>query len=132
VDGKTGEMSIDAPGFSGKITLPKMKLGSDDFDLNGVKLYPGSTITTMNIAANSDGKGEGKGDSRDKVRIVFDSPATPEKVIDYFADKLAAANFKLTKSGQSLKGTDEDNKPFMLDVKPAANGHSTGTIAIEG
>ncbi len=128
MDGNTGEVAINAPGFSGTFTLPKMKLGAGDFSLNGVKLYPGSTIKTMNIAAHGgdDEKGDGS------VRVVFDSPATPEKVIDYFADKLGKADFKLTASGKGLKGTDDDDKPFALEVTPAADGHSTGVITAGG
>lgn len=129
MDGNSGEVSINAPGFSGKFSLPKMKLGAGDFSLNGVKLYPGSTITTMNIAAN-EGK-DGKDDSG-KVRVVFDSPAAPEKVLEYFADKLGKADFKLTAAGKGLKGTDDENKPFTLEVAPAADGHSTGIITVGG
>ncbi|OYY66447.1 hypothetical protein [Sphingomonas sp. 28-62-11] len=129
VDGKSGEVSIKAPGFSGKFTLPKLTLGGGDIDLNGVKLYPGSTVTTMNINAKAGKEGEKDNDS---VRIVFDSPATPEKVLDYYAENLGKAEFTLTRKGDTLTGTDDEKKPFSLEVKPAANGHSTGTIKAGG
>lgn len=135
VDGNSGEVAINAPGFSGKFTLPKLQLGAGDFELNGVKLYPGSTIKSMNIVANA-GKDDTGGGENDKgngsVRITFDSPATPEKVRDYFADKLGKADFTLTQQGLGLKGTDDEKKPFALDLKPAANGHSTGVIVAGG
>lgn len=131
VDGKTGEVSINAPGFKGKVSLPKMNLGSENFSLNGVKLYPGSTIKTMNISANKGDSGAGEGD-KDRVRVVFDSPATPDKVIDYFAEKLGKADFVLTRKGKGLTGTDDEQKPFSLEVTPAADGHSKGVITAGG
>ncbi len=131
VDGKTGEVSINAPGFKGKVSLPKLSLGGADFSLNGVELYPGSTIKTMNISANKGDSETGSGD-KDSVRVVFDSPATPDKVIDYFADKLGKADFKLTRKGKGLTGTDDEQKPFSLEVTPAAVGHSTGVITVGG
>ncbi|MQH43825.1 hypothetical protein EI040_25420, partial [Escherichia coli] len=39
-----GEASIDTPFFKGKVTLPNVKLDANNFDMNGVHLYPGSTI----------------------------------------------------------------------------------------
>lgn len=129
VDGKTGEVSINAPGFKGKVSLPKMSLGGADFSLNGVELYPGSTIKTMNISANKGDSDAGESD-KDRVRVVFDSPATPDKVIDYFADKLGKADFTLTRKGKGLIGTDDERKPFSLEVTPAADGHSTGVITV--
>ncbi len=131
VDGETGEVSINAPGFKGKVSLPKLSLGGADFSLNGVELYPGSTIKTMNISANK-GDSETGNDDKDSVRVVFDSPATPDKVIDYFADKLGKADFKLTRKGKGLTGTDDEQKPFSLEVTPAADGHSTGVITAGG
>ncbi|OQW72144.1 MAG: hypothetical protein BVN33_13450 [Proteobacteria bacterium ST_bin13] len=128
VDGKTGEVAINAPGFSGKITLPKLKLDSSDFEMNGVHLYPGSTISGMNIVAH-DGK---DGDDKANVRVTFDSPAEPAVVRDWFFDRLGKADFKITKSGTGLKGTDEEDKPFALELTPAANGHSTGVIVAGG
>ena len=42
IDGETGEMKIDIPGLKGAVTLPKIKLDSGDFDLNGVRLQTGN------------------------------------------------------------------------------------------
>ncbi|MBX9729989.1 MAG: hypothetical protein K2X59_01560, partial [Sphingomonas sp.] len=124
----TGEVAINAPGFSGKITLPKLKLDSSDFEMNGVHLYPGSTISGMNIVGSEGKDGEGKGN----VRVTFDSPAEPAVVRDWFFDRLGKADFTITKNGTGLKGTDEKNKPFALELTPAADGHSTGVIIAGG
>ena len=75
-DGKTGQVALNVPGFSGKITLPKMHLDGNDLDLNGVHLYPGSKITTMNVDAKNNDEGV--------VHVAFTSPADPQVVRDWF------------------------------------------------
>ncbi len=40
MDGNTGAVAINVPGFSGKLDLPKIHLDADDFEMNGVHLYP--------------------------------------------------------------------------------------------
>src|SRR3954453_16755291 len=55
MDGRTGQVSRNVPGFSGKIKLPKVTLDAKNFEMNGVHLYPGSTISGMNIDARDNG-----------------------------------------------------------------------------
>ncbi len=127
VDGKTGRIAIDAPGFKGSIALPKIKLDASNFDMNGVHLYPGSTIGSMNVDAN---KGDDGQDGT--VRVSFDSPADPATVRDWFRDKLNHAGFSVTADGNGLTGTTDEKKPFKLDLAPAGAGHAQGTITIAG
>jgi len=56
INGETGEMKIDVPGFQGSVKLPKIKIDTGNFDLNGVRLYPGSSIKTLNIAMEAMGR----------------------------------------------------------------------------
>ena len=124
VDGKTGEVAVKVPGFAGRFTLPKIKLDADDFDLNGVHLYPGSTIGSVNIVG---GKGD-DGDDGGRVRVAFESPADPATVRHWFDTKLGGAGFKLATSGNALVGTDNEGKPVRIELSPAANGHARGII----
>ena len=126
VDGN-GQATIDTPFFKGKITVPKLKLDASDFDMNGVHLYPGSTISGMNIDAHD---GPGKDDSG-RVRVTFASPAAPATVRDWFKDKLNAAGFKLTAKGEGLTGTTDEDKPFTLDLTADGTEKSRGVITIE-
>lgn len=125
IDGKTGKLSIDAPGFKGEISLPKLDLNDGNFEMNGVHLYPGSKISAMNIDARP---GQDGAEDSGRVRVTFDSPATPDVVRAWFLDKLGKAAFKLRSEGSALVGTTDEGKPFRLDLKPAANGHAAGTI----
>lgn len=128
VDGKTGDMSINAPGFSGRISLPRIKLDAGNFDMNGVHLYPGSTISGMNIDAHDDGK-PGGGDNG-TVKVSFASPAAPETVRAWFADKLGHAGFAVHADGTGLSGLTDEKKPFTLDLSPDGADHARGTITI--
>lgn len=120
VDG-SGEVKLDLPGLEGKIKLPRIKLDAANFDLNGVHLYPGSTIDNVDIAnVGKDGD----------VRIAFTSPATPDLVRDWFEQRLSGAGFTLHRDGAGLAGTTEEDKPFRLDLADAGGGHAKGTIAL--
>ena len=124
VDGKTGQVSFNAPGVSGKIKLPKIQLDAGNFDMNGVHLYPGSTISSMNIDAHDK---PGKDDDG-TVRVSFESPAAPATVRDWFSRKLSDAGYKIRIDGNGLAGTSDEGKPFRLDLTPAGADHSSGTI----
>lgn len=129
VDGNSGAVSINTPGFSGKITLPKLHLDSKDFEMNGVHLYPGSTISAMNIDAHDGGKA-GNDDDEGTVRVSFASPAAAGTVRDWFQQKLTAAGFTLSASGNGLVGTTDDKKPFKLDLTPDGADKSKGIITV--
>ena len=126
VSAKDGRVNIDTPVFQGSFKLPKIKLDADNFDINGVKLPPGSTIASMNI--------DGKSGSEEKgaLRVAFHSPLGPKAVRDWFAPKLEKAGYKLVAAGNSLKGTTDENKPFSLTLKDAGAGQSEGEIRIGG
>ena len=127
-DGKTGEMASAVPGFSGKLTLPKLHLNAQNFDMNGVHLYPGSTISGMNINVH-DGAGK---DDDGRVRVTFESPAAPGVVRDWFRKQLAAADFKLTDDGAGLTGKTDEDKSFRLDLQSSGEGKSKGVVSIAG
>ena len=123
VDGKSGEVKLNVPGFSGKITLPKVQLDASNFDLDGVKLYPGTTVDSMNVAG---------GDKRNQVVIAFTSPAAPDAVRGWFEQRLAAAGYTIAASSSGLAGTTPDDKPFALELSPGGTGQAKGRITLGG
>lgn len=125
VDGNTGEVKIDLPGFKAAVKLPKMQFDADDFTMNGVHLYPGSTIDTVNVLGN-DGKKDGGG-----LHLSFTSPTTPDKAQLWFEERLTKAGFTVHGEGTDLVGTTDEKKPFRLDLAPAGET-SKGTITIGG
>ncbi len=129
MDGNTGAVAINVPGFSGKLNLPKIHLDANDFDMNGVHLYPGSTISAMNVEAHSDGK-VSKNDDNANVRVTCKSPAEPGTVRDWYRQKLDTAGFSVAPNGNGLTGTTDEKKPFKLELTADGADTSKGVITI--
>lgn len=123
IDGNTGEMKIDVPGFQGSVKLPKIKIDTGNFDLNGVRLYPGSSIRNLNIVGN---------DKTGGLRVAFTSPAKPAIVRDWFAQRLGKVGYQVHAEGPNLIGTTDENKPFRLELAPDGADKANGTIVISG
>lgn len=121
-EGHGSRASINIPGFSGTIKLPKVQMKADQIDLNGVHLYPGSTVTGFNVDTRGDG------DDNGVLRISFDAPADPATVRDWFASHLNAASFRVHAQGSGLSGKTDDGKPFTLDLRPDGGSKSHGVI----
>ena len=95
-----------------------------DFDIDGVKLYPGSKVTTVNVDANAR---DGKDDA--KVELGFTSPAAPAKAADWMAGEFAKKNIQVQRAGDTLRGTTKDGDDFKIDFGPdGANAKGKVTI----
>nr|WP_294810039.1 hypothetical protein [uncultured Sphingomonas sp.] len=121
-----GQMAIKAPGFEGAIKLPKFHVNAENFDFNGVKLYPDSQVSELNVDADDNKAGEDKG----KVRVAFESPAALAKVQGWFRDKMTARGFKIEADGSGLKGTTDDGDPFRLVLSADGDQKTKGKLEI--
>lgn len=120
-----GKLALDLPGFKAEIAMPKIKLDSANFDMNGAKLYPGSTISALNITGDA-GKDNGG------VQIKFEAPAPVDTVKQWFAKELAeTAGFTVDVDGTGLKGSTDEGKPFTLTLGEAG-GATSGTLVFSG
>lgn len=123
---KDGRVAIKAPGFEGSIKLPKFDLKAENFEVDGLKLYPGSTIASLNVDANRDAGGE------DTVRVQFDAPAAAGRVRSWFEEQMQAAGFTIaTKDGQ-ISGKTSEGSDFTLKLDPAGDAKSRGTLTVLG
>lgn len=120
-----GHVAIKAPGFDGAIKLPQLRIDAADFDVNGVKLYPNSTIEALNVDAE-----EKAGKDRGEVHIAFRSPAAAGTVQGWFRDKMAARGFKVETDGTGLKGTTDDGEPFRLLLSADGVDKSNGRLEV--
>ena len=135
--GESTEVSINAEGDGGGIKIQtgkdggKIRIGGDgaainidvpdfvdldvasDFDIDGVKLYPGSNVTTVNVDA-SDKNGADKA----RVELGFTSPAAPAKAADWMAGEFAKQGIKVTRTGDTLAGKDKDGADFRINFVP--------------
>jgi hypothetical protein len=113
-DGQTGKVSINVPGFDANVALPKVMLESGDFDIDGVKLYPGSKVSSVNVNADSDGENKSA-----NVKIAFTAPAEPEKVRAWFAKGFADSDVMATATATGFSGTTEEEGRFTMTLTPA-------------
>ncbi len=129
------EISINADGEAGGVQIQtgrdggKLKIGGKDgaainidipdfvdldiegdFDIDGVKLYPGSKVTRVDVNAS--------GTDKAKVNLGFTSPAAPAKAADWMAAEFAKKGIKVVRKGDTLAGTDKDGDDFTIDFNP--------------
>lgn len=124
-----GGASLDAPGLDADVKLPGLSLGTDDIDIDGMRLYPGSKIASVNMAADE------KSD-RGEVTIAFESPDPPAKLLAYYERAARDAGFTIgrptpDKAETLLSGTKGDEKSFLLALRAAGAGTS-GSIVVSG
>lgn len=122
----SGNVKIDSKGFKADLKVPKFSVDASDFEMNGVHLYPGSTIGSINVNGGDDQKDSGK------VRVAFTSPATAATVRDWLKERLTKAGFTLAADGLGLTGKTDDGKPFALKLTDQGANKSSGTIDMGG
>lgn len=126
--GADGGVSIEAPGVSISTKLPKINLTAEDFDVNGLKLYPKSAIRELNAVGND--KMGAKQDSH--VTVAFDSPGPLATVQAWFRENLAKQGFKVEAKGNGFAGTTKDGDPFTLELTADGEQKSRGRIEVKG
>jgi hypothetical protein len=123
---KDGNLRIDTNGFKADVKLPKFSVDAKDFEMNGVHLYPGSSISSINVNGQDDAKDDGK------VSVAFKSPAAAVTVRDWLKERLNKAGFAVAPDGNGLSGKTDDGKPFSLKLTDDGAGKSSGTIDMGG
>ena len=126
-DGKTGDVSVKVPGFEGKMQLPNININAEDFDIDGVKLYPGSKINGMHVNADS-----AKGNETGLVSFNFTSPAEPATVAAYLRKAFAEKGTTLAGTDTAMSGTKADGDAFAISLAAAPSGQTSGKISIDG
>ena len=128
-DEKGGSVSINADGVSIKADIPgldDLDIKSD-FDIDGVKLYPGAKITSFKLGADAS-KPEGE---QGIVRFGLSAPAAPAVVLDWYVKAFAAKGVATTLKGSALTGTSKDGDDFTFTLTPDGTG-SKGEVKISG
>ncbi len=123
----SGHMSIKAPGIEGSVKFPKIDIDAADFEVDGVKLYPGSKIHDFNLSAADRPAGD---KDQGQVTIAFDSPAALDKVQGWFRDNMAQQGFRVTARGSGFAGTTSDGNAVTLDLAADGNERTTGKMVL--
>ncbi|WP_194954865.1 hypothetical protein [Sphingopyxis solisilvae] len=121
-----GKLKIDAGGVNIGLDIPNvgdLDIGQD-FDIDGVGLYPGSKITSMDIdARDKNGRHEAK------AKFGFTTPAAPAIAADWMAGEFAKKGIKVTRTGDAIAGTAKDGDNFMIRFNPDGKA-SKGEVLI--
>lgn len=121
-----GNVSVRVPGVSIDTKLPKAMFTKGDFDIDGVKLFPGSKIQTMDVNAG------GKPGAKTIVDITFSSPASVEAVHKHFAEGFTREEVAYKTYGSTLTGKTSDGNDFAIDMVPMDKNQTMGHVTITG
>jgi hypothetical protein len=118
---ESGQVNFNLPIGSGSIKLPEGAMRNGQFDIDGVKMIPGGTITGFSVFAKDKGS---------TVDLAFKAPQSADQVRSYFVDQLKRKGVEATQSGSTVSGKSKDGSDFVIDVESAGQG-STGKITIQ-
>jgi hypothetical protein len=118
---ESGHIEFNLPIAEGKLKVPAGMMHGGDFDIDGVKLMPGSSVTGFNLDAH---------DKAATVVMSFKASASPDEVRSYYLDQFRKQGVEAALSGDAVAGKTKDGHAFAIHVSPAATG-STGKIEIQ-
>jgi len=124
-NGGNRAISVDSGNKSaGKfsLSLPSIKLGAPQVDIDGVGLYPGARVTGVDISGQ-DGQSEGG------LTVRFDADVAPDKVRDYYLAAFRSKGMAVTQTPYGVSGRDMDGKPFRILLEDNS-GKTRGTVRV--
>jgi hypothetical protein len=92
-----------------------------NFDIDGVKLPPGSAVTGFNLDAHDKGA---------TIDMSFTATTPPDQLRSYFIDQFRNRGIEASLAGDQVTGKSKDGSPFTIRVSPSPNG-SQGKIMLE-
>jgi hypothetical protein len=118
---ENGSVAFNLPFVKGQVKVPSGFMHNGNFDIDGVKLMPGSQVTGFSVFAADKGS---------TVNMTFTAPAPPGDVRSYFVDQFRKQGVEAAIAGDSVSGKSKDGSPFTIQVASAESG-SKGTIVIQ-
>jgi len=118
---ESGNIAFNLPIAEGQIKVPGQMMRNSDFDIDGVKLMPGSSVNGFNVNAH---------DKTARVEMTFTAPGSPDEVRSYFLEQFKQKGDEVTLAGDAVTGQSKDGDRFTIRVGPAQSG-SQGKIEIQ-
>ena len=125
IDGDTesGQVAVTLPGgFGATVKVPKGMADNSHFDIDGVGLYPGAKVGSVNVRAVGGG-------APATVKIGFTASADAAAVADWYQQQFDAKKISVTRRGETLTGKTSDGDDFTLAMEKAATG-TRGVLTI--
>ena len=124
-----GNVSISIPGFDARVKMPTGMMGHGDFDIDGVKLYPKSKVTTFNLNVDGTEKGN-KSTDNTVIKMSFAAPADVAAVANWYKAQFAEKSVSVTQTPTGFTGKTEDGDDFTIALAPGATGDTKGAITV--
>lgn len=105
----------------------KTQINGDTFDIDGVALYPASSIRTMDVKAAAKDSA-----TSSSVKVGFESPADAKTVADWFETEMKAKGFTTTRSGYNISGKTGEGHDFTLMIGDLGGGKASGLVRVSG
>lgn len=128
IDGDTdsSKLELNLPGgIEAKVKLPEGMTNDSHFDIDGVGLYPGAKVRSVKV--NASDAAETK---RAVVQIGFTAPGDAAAVADWYQQQFDAKSMKVSRSGETLSGKNEDGDDFTIALTSAGAGSAKGLVTI--
>src|SRR5207248_5517138 len=94
-----GNVAFNLPFVKGQVKVPSGFMHKGDFDIDGVKLMPGSSVTGFSVFARDKGS---------TVNMSFAAPASPDEVRSYFVDQFRKQGVEAALAGDAVSGRTKD------------------------
>ena len=117
---ESGHIAFNLPIAEGKLKVPASIMRNGDFDIDGVKLMPGSSVTGFSVFAADKGA---------NVTMAFKASASADEVRSYYLDQFRKQGVEAALAGDAVAGKSKDGNPFTIQVSPRPSG-SQGKIVI--
>src|SRR3954447_3112267 len=99
----SGHIAFNLPIVEGQLKVPASFMHHGNFDIDGVKLMPGSSITGFNVDAHNEGS---------TVNFSFTAPQSPDEVRSYFVDQFKKHGAEAALAGDAVSGKTKDGSAF--------------------
>jgi hypothetical protein len=118
---ESGHIAFNLPFMQGQVKVPTGFMHNGNFDIDGVKLPAGSSVTGFSVFARDRGS---------TVNMSFTAAGSPDQLRSYFVDQFKQKGVNAALAGDTVTGKTKDGSQFTIDVTPAPSG-SQGKIEIQ-
>jgi hypothetical protein len=123
-----GKLAIKLPGgFEAKLPMPDSIAEDSKFDIDGVGLYPGARVDTINVDAD---RKDAATDDKAVVVLGFAAPASADTVAGWYEGQFQAKDIPVRRKGTLLTGKTDDGDDFALLISDIAGGKARGQLTI--
>jgi hypothetical protein len=131
--GNGQSVSINVPGFSGKMTVPGLNLG-DDAKIDDMPFFPGTKVTGINVTGES-GDGSG-GRGKGHVDMAFTAPGNVDALAGWYRDQAQQHGWTVVPPAggnqfEATKDKADGTSRFAVQMAPQGTG-SAGHFLVSG